>query len=365
MILSLIGKGPITAVYKAQHIVTQQTVAIKWLPADIGNHPSILKRLNQWEIQMRTPPHPGLLPLLALEQDGSHYYAISPILDGGTLRDEIGVRDIERINQVLLRLTDILKALHRFGQVHQNIKPENVLFDEQGKIFLSDVGLSAILRPRVDTFVATPGYMSPEQIEGKEVDGRSDFYSLGVLLYEMLSGEAPFHADTATRLCLKHVNESIPALHGRFPHIPAIYDRLIERLCQHNPEHRPADSQEAGELVVAAIAQVEGWPEAADADYADSLPIFDQLTLYHKVPKTRQQIDRESAQIRSLQEDEERASQKRMAYFMAIEAKRQARVQEELDTQRAQERTVYIIIIAFILIGVLGIVGYHLTQIFG
>lgn len=364
-LLALIGEGPITAVYKAQHSVTGQTVALKRLPSDIGNHPALLKQIDRWAIRMRTPPHPGLPPLLALEQDGAHFYTVSPFLEGGTLRDEIGSLDTERINQVLLRLTDILMALHQFGQIHHNIKPENVLFDDQGKIFLTDVGLSAILRPRLDTYIGTPGYMSPEQIEGREVDGRSDFYTLGILLYEMLCGEAPFRADTPTQLCLKHVTEPIPTLHERFPHVPVIYDRLIDRLCQRSRDQRPADSHEAAELVVAAIAQIEGWPDTSEADYANDLPLFDQLTLYHKVPKSRETLDQEAARIRNIQQETERASQKRMEHFMAIEAERQARVQQELETQHAQERAVYIILIAFIVIGVLGVVGYYLTQLFG
>ncbi|MEM7333835.1 MAG: serine/threonine-protein kinase [Chloroflexota bacterium] len=361
-ILGKIGEGPLTAVYRAKHLETNQTVCLKLLPEKVGQHASVVKKLQSWSIQMKTPPHPGIVLLLGLEENAGRYFTISPEIEGGTLREKVGNLTIEDANHVLLRLTDILKTLHQFEYFHLNIKPENILFNEQGKIFLADCGLASIIRPIIDSFSGTPGYMSPEQIEGTAVSPSSDFYTLGILLFEMLSGKPPYQADSQARLVVQQMTHQLPKLHQLNPEIPEIYDQLIARLTAVDPEHRPANAQEASDLIISVIAEVEEWPDRSDADYAEGLPIFEHLSLYAKREPTREDIDRRREEIETIKNEEEMASQKRMENFHAIEEERQARVREQLNQQRAQERTIIIIGFAVLLVFILGLVGYYLTS---
>ncbi len=361
-ILEMMGQGPITAVYRARHIETGQTVCLKLLPEEIGQRASLVKKLQEWSIQMKMPPHPGIVLLLGLEEDASRYFAIYPEIGGHTLREKIGDLSIEETNHILLRLTDILKTLHQFEQYHLNVKPENVLFDEQGKVFLTDVGLASIVRPAVDNFSGSPGYMSPEQIEGTAVSPNSDFYSLGILLFEMLSGRHPYSADTEARLVVQQMTHEIPKLHEFNSEIPQIYDLLIERLTAVSPENRPQSAQEASDLIISVIAEVEDWPDRADADYAEGLPIFEHLSLYSKREPTREELEQKRVAIENIKNEEELASQKRMENFYAIEEERQANVREQLQQHRAQERMILIIAFTILLVFILGLVGYYLTS---
>lgn len=361
-LLEKIGDGPLTAVYRARHQKTHQIVALKLLPEQIGKHPSVIKKLQTWAIRMKTPPHPGILPLLALETAAGRFYTVYPLLDGGSLRQNMEELQPEEISQLLLRLSDMLITLHRFDTVHQNIKPENVLFDDQGKSYLTDGGLAPIIRPILDLHLAPSGYMSPEQIEGKEVDGRSDFYALGIMLYEMLCGQRPYEADTDAHLLQQQLTQPLPPLTSQNEKINPLYEKLIGRLCHRDIAQRPEDSLEAGDLIVSIIAQVEEWPKSV-ADYADNLAIFDHIALYHKRELTREEHEARTAQIQALKREEEHASYKRMENFMAIEEERQAKVREQITQQNAQERMLIIISFSILLIVVLGFLGYYLSNI--
>lgn len=356
------GRGPITAVYRARHVETHQTVLLKLLPTAVSKHPAIIKRLQQWAIQMKTPPHPGLVPLLGLEEADGRFFTIMPEIPGGSLRDKIGSLPLEEINHILLRLTDILKALHKYDNLHLNLKPENVLFDEQGKIFVTDAGLAFIVRPLIDSYSGTPGYMSPAQIEGTAVSPSCDFYSLGLLLYEMLSGTPAYHADSDARLVVKQMTQTLPALHDTNPDISPLYDRLLERLCQLDDAQRPTSSDEAGQMILSVVAQVEEWPDSSNADYAADLPIFEHLSLYNRRELSKEEQDERTAAIQSLKAEEETASQRRMEHLNAIEEERQAWVREQLNQQKAQERTLLIIAFSVLLIFILGLVGAYLTS---
>lgn len=364
-LLDEIGRGPITAVYRARHVDTHQTVLLKPLPERISKHASVVKKLQAWAIQMKIPPHPGVVPLLALEEENGRYFTTYPEISGGTLREKIGTLPLEEVNHILLRLTDILKTLHQFEVLHLNLKPENVLFDEQGKIYVTDVGLAAIIRPLIDEYSGTPGYMSPEQIEGRDVNGRCDFYSLGLLLIEMLTGNPTYQADTSARLVVNQMTQPLPNLHAQNSEISPLYDALIERLSGHERNMRPESSTEAGDMILSVVAQVEEWPDTADSDYAVDLPIFEYLSLYNRRELSREDHEKRTAAIQQIKHEEELASQKRMENFIAIEEERQARVREQLAQQKAQERTVFIILGSVILIGLLGLIGYYLTSLGG
>ena len=192
-----LGEGGMGTVYRAYDPTLGREVALKVLqPQLYREDPQFSMRFEREARTIASLEHSSIVSLYEFGEDGEWLYIVMRLMEGGTLRERLeqGPLGLEETIAIVRRIGSALDKAHSRGIVHRDLKPGNILFDEDGEAFLSDFGIvkaedSTGLKTRTGMALGTPHYMSPEQLDGKEVDGRSDIYSLGVVLYEMLSGE--------------------------------------------------------------------------------------------------------------------------------------------------------------------------------
>ncbi|MBK8987915.1 MAG: protein kinase [Chloroflexi bacterium] len=267
-IIRKIGQGGMAVVYLAQDPHIHREVAIKIMNTQALQSEELRARFDQEAQTIASLDHPCIVPIYDYGEVGGAPYLVMRYMVGGTLDNWLrqGALPLPTILEILQRLARALDEAHRRGVVHRDLKPGNILFDQRQTAFLSDFGIVKRLNASVNltqglSTIGTPAYMSPEQaLGGTELDGRADIYSLGVVLFEMLTGQRPFQAADSMALLHAHVYEPVPPLHQFNPHLPDEYQPLVEKAMAKKREQRFAT---AGELVQAIEPLVGGAPPNA------------------------------------------------------------------------------------------------------
>ena len=246
-IINQIGKGGMANVYKAYQPSVDRYVAIKVLPSQLAESKEFAARFQQEARIIAKLEHPHILPVFDYgESDGIAYFVMR-YLEAGTLKDRMEAGrplPLNEIDRIFTQLTDALSYAHSHGIVHRDLKPANALIDSHGNIFLTDFGIAKLLEsasPRLtqtDAIMGTPAYISPEQAQAVPVDQRSDIYSLGIILYEMVTGRVPFVADTPLAIILKHVSDPLPPPSSIRPDVPASLEQVILKALAKDPRDR-------------------------------------------------------------------------------------------------------------------------------
>ena len=278
-IINQIGQGGMASVYKAYQASMDRNVAIKVLPSQLAESTEFVKRFQQEARIIANLEHPHILPVFDYgESDGTAYFVMR-YLEAGTLKDrmEAGRQlPLNEIDRIFTQLTDALSYAHSHGVVHRDLKPANALVDSQGNLFLTDFGIAKLLEsasPRLtqtDAIMGTPAYISPEQALAQTVDQRSDIYSLGIILYEMVTGRVPFMADTPLAVILKHVSDPLPLPSLIKTDVPASIEQVILKALAKDPQDRFAT---ASEFVSAWKRALEQNETARRAPETVSVPI--------------------------------------------------------------------------------------------
>lgn len=256
---SLLGSGGMADVYRATDTRLGRIVALKVLPPEFGRDQNLRARFEREVKQCAALSHRNIVTLFEVGTDGHYHFYTMQLLPGGDLAKRIRQgMDTATACKILREVSSAFSHAHRQGLVHRDVKPENIVFDENDQPVLTDFGIakavnSATKMTKTGMSVGTPCYISPEQARGKHVDGRSDLYSLGIIFYEMLTGDVPYKADDALATIVKHMTEPLPKLPAQF--MP--FQPLLEKLLAKDPAKRFAD---ADELIRALDAVDTGAP---------------------------------------------------------------------------------------------------------
>src|SRR5260221_8143094 len=251
-IISQVGQGGMATVYKAYQPSMDRNVAINVLQRQLAETPEFVTRFQQEARIIARLEHPHILPVFDYgESDGVTYFVMR-YLEAGTLKSrmEAGRLSLTEIDRLFTQLAEALAYAHSHGIIHRDLKPANALVDEQGNLFLTDFGIAKLLEsasPRLtqtDAIMGTPAYISPEQARAQTVDQRSDIYSLGVILYEMVTGRVPFTADTPLAVILMHVSDPLTLPSILKPDIPEPIERVILKALAKEPNDRYANATE-------------------------------------------------------------------------------------------------------------------------
>jgi serine/threonine-protein kinase len=240
-----LGSGGMSTVYLARDETLDRSVAVKVMHREMSEQEDQLQRFRQEARAVAKLTHPNVVAVIDAGEDGGHPYIVFEYVKGETLKQRIarvGALDTQEAIAYAIEVARGLSVAHARNMVHRDIKPQNVLIDEEGRAKLTDFGISRQLEQDGVTatgrVLGTTDYVAPEQAMGKEVDPRSDVYSLGVVLYEMLIGQVPFHADSQVGVAMKHVNEELPDVQRRRPEASAAVALVVERATAKNPAER-------------------------------------------------------------------------------------------------------------------------------
>ena len=258
-----IGRGGSAVVYRGTDLKLGRQVAIKVLPPELAYNESVRTRFVR-EAQMAAGlSHPNIVPIYSVDEKDGIVYFVMGLVVGMSVAAHLAREHTwqpDRAERVLREVADALAYAHSRGVVHRDVKPDNILIErDSGRALVSDFGIARASEGETrltltGVAVGTPAYMSPEQALGeRELDGRSDVYSLGIVGYHMLVGEQPFKASSAAAMLVKHVSEIPPRVNSKRPEVPAYLAQAIDRAMSKRPEDRWATASEFRDALAGAI----------------------------------------------------------------------------------------------------------------
>jgi len=257
-LLSKLGSGGMSTVYLAEDETLERSVAVKVMHAGISDQPDQIERFRREARAVARLSHPNVVAVIDAGEDAGHPYIVFEYVEGETLKqriDRLRRLPVDEAAAYAIEIGRGLAAAHARMLVHRDVKPQNVLIDSEGRAKVTDFGIALSLESdgltKTGRVLGTTDYVSPEQAMGHDVDARSDIYSLGILLYEMLTGHPPFQAETLVGVAMKHVNEPMPDIQAARPQVSAALSAVIERATDKEPKRRYPD-------MAAMLADLEG-----------------------------------------------------------------------------------------------------------
>src|ERR671923_1038184 len=248
-----IGAGGMSTVYRAFDQTLERRVAVKLMHREIASDSDQLERFRREARSVAQLSHPHIVGVIDAGEEDGRPYIVFEYVEGETLKDRIrrmGRLPIDEAIAYAIEVARALGAAHARGIVHRDIKPQNVLVDEEGSAKVTDFGIARSLDEEGLTadgrVLGTTDYVSPEQALGHAVTGQSDIYSLGIVLWEMLTGEVPFQGENQVAVAMKHVREALPDLQARRPEVSSSLAAVLDRATSKRLERR---YESAGELI--------------------------------------------------------------------------------------------------------------------
>ncbi|HEX2621438.1 MAG TPA: protein kinase [Phototrophicaceae bacterium] len=252
-VLQRLGRGGMAEVYRAYHPNLDRYVAIKVLHSFLSDESEFKARFEKEAQNIARLRHPNIVQVYDFDYDADSdsYYMVMELIEGPTLKDYLfelpdgsGRLPLLEVVRIIRQAAEALSYAHQRGMIHRDVKPANLMLDakENNRLVLTDFGIAKLLTGSQATvsggLVGTPAYMSPEQGMGETGDERSDLYALGVIMYQMLTGELPYDAETPMALILQHMNDPIPSIRMIDQHLPPAADKVLQRLMAKEPVDR-------------------------------------------------------------------------------------------------------------------------------
>jgi serine/threonine protein kinase len=286
-ITGLIASGGMGEVFQARDRTLDRTVALKVLRAGVASDPDFIERFRREATAAGRLSHPNIVQVYdwGRGQDGSAYMAMEYV-EGQNLREVIAANGKLRpaiASRIATQVCAALEHARRAGLVHRDVKPENILVTPDGRVKVADFGLSRTMAEsratQAGVVLGTAHYLAPEQVEGKESDHRADLYALGIVVYEMLTGETPFTGDNPVVIAYQRVRQDVPAPSGRVNGIPPAMDEVVKRATARAPTKRFASGAEMAEALRASVPRSDTGEIGALVHPTTAIPIASQETV--------------------------------------------------------------------------------------
>ena len=244
-IIRTIGEGGMANVYLAHDLILDRDVAVKILRGDLADDEKFVRRFQREAIAASSLSHPNIVEMYDVGEDDGKYYIVMEYVEGKTLKSLIkkrGALTLPEVIDIMLQLTSAISCAHDSNIIHRDIKPQNILIKEDGLIKITDFGIAMALNSneltQTNSVMGSVHYLPPEQANGSGSTLKSDIYSLGIVMYELLTGELPFKGDNAVEIAIKQMKTQIPSVCSINKLIPQSIENIILKACAKNPKNR-------------------------------------------------------------------------------------------------------------------------------
>ena len=260
-IIKTIGEGGMANVYLAYDTILDRNVAVKVLRGDLATDEKFVRRFQREALSASSLTHPNIVEVYDVGEDNGSYYIVMEYIEGKHLKQLLKKRGnltLTEVVDVMLQVTDGMSAAHDSYIIHRDIKPQNIMILENGLIKITDFGIAMALNStqltQTNSVMGSVHYLPPEQASGKGATIQSDVYSMGILMYELLTGTLPFRGDNAVEIALKHIKEPFPTVRDKVNNLPQSIENIIMRATAKNVKNRYADAKEMHDDLKTALS---------------------------------------------------------------------------------------------------------------
>ena len=253
-IIKAIGEGGMANVYLAYDTILDRDVAVKVLRGDLANDEKFVRRFQREALSASSLTHPNIVEVYDVGEDHGMYYIVMEYVEGRHLKDLIkkrGKLTTSEVIDIMLQITNGMSVAHDSYIIHRDIKPQNIMILENGLVKIMDFGIAMALNStqltQTNSVMGSVHYLPPEQASGKGATLQSDIYSMGIVMYELLTGKLPYKGDNAVEIALKQLKEPLPDIREELPNIPQSIENIIIKATAKNPKNRYADAREMHE----------------------------------------------------------------------------------------------------------------------
>ena len=247
-VIRSIGEGGMANVYLAYDTILDRNVAVKVLRGDLATDEKFVRRFQREAMSASALSHPNIVEMYDVGEDDGNYFIVMEYIDGKTLKNLIkkrGALTVAEVVDIMLQLTSAISCAHDSYIIHRDIKPQNVMILDDGRVKITDFGIAiasnASELTQTNSVMGSVHYLPPEQAYGAGATAKSDIYSLGILMFELLTGKLPFKGENAVEIALKQMKEQIPSVCAMNPEIPQSIENVILKACAKNPKNRYAN----------------------------------------------------------------------------------------------------------------------------
>lgn len=260
-IIKTIGEGGMANVYLAYDTILDRNVAVKVLRGDLATDEKFVRRFQREALSASSLSHPNIVEVYDVGEDNGSYYIVMEYIEGKHLKQLLKKRGnltLTEVVDIMLQVTDGMSSAHDSYIIHRDIKPQNIMILENGLIKITDFGIAMALNStqltQTNSVMGSVHYLPPEQASGKGATIQSDVYSMGILMYELLTGTLPFRGDNAVEIALKHIKEPFPSVRDKVPNLPQSIENIIMRATAKNVKNRYADAKEMHDDLKTALS---------------------------------------------------------------------------------------------------------------
>ena len=276
-VIRTIGEGGMANVYLAYDTILEREVAVKVLRGDLANDEKFVKRFQREAKAASSLNHPNIVEMYDVGEDDGNYFIVMEYVNGKTLKSLIkkrGALSLSETIDIMLQLTSGIACAHDSYIIHRDLKPQNVMILEDGRVKITDFGIAVALNSaeltQTNSVMGSVHYLPPEQANGSGATVKSDIYSLGILMYELLTGKLPFKGDNAVEIALKHMKDKLPSIIDQNPNVPQSVENVVIRACAKNPENRYDSVKEMHEDLKTVLSEERRNEKKLVYQYPDS-----------------------------------------------------------------------------------------------
>lgn len=250
-IIKSIGEGGMANVYLAYDTILDRNVAVKVLRGDLSTDEKFVRRFQREALSASSLSHPNIVEVYDVGEDNGQYYIVMEYIDGKHLKELLkkrGKLTVSEVIDIMLQITDGMSVAHDSYIIHRDIKPQNIMIQENGVVKITDFGIAMAMNAtqltQTNSVMGSVHYLPPEQANGKGSTLQSDIYSMGIVMYELLTGRLPYKGDNAVEIALKHLKEPLPNIKEDLPDLPESIANIIKKATAKNPKNRYTDARE-------------------------------------------------------------------------------------------------------------------------